>query len=97
MADAQVSRADLDVRRRRLLFRCWHRGTREMDLIMGPFAEAELASLEEAEIDAFECLIEMPDDDLFSWITRRAAPAEHATPLFAKLVAFHSRPKAYRL
>lgn len=49
--------ADLDPRRRRILFRAWHRGIREMDLILGQFAEAELATLSEAELDELEAIM----------------------------------------
>ena len=59
----------LDVRRKRLLFRCWHRGTREMDLILGRFADAEIAVLADAELDELERLIEVPDPDLYAALT----------------------------
>ena len=42
MTGTQRSSADLDVRRRKILFRSWHRGIREMDLIMGQFADAHI-------------------------------------------------------
>ena len=65
-----------DIRRKRLLFRSWHRGTREADLILGSFAEANLAAFDEARLDRYEALLECPDADLFDWITGRdrAAP-----------------------
>ena len=47
-----------DPRRKRLLFRSWHRGTKEADLIMGSFAEAHLAGFSEAELDEFEKCID---------------------------------------
>lgn len=83
--------ADLDPRRRRILFRAWRRGTREMDLIMGGFADRHIASLTEAEIDEFERLIEVLDLDLFQWINGELpVPPEHDTPLFRRVVAFHT-------
>jgi antitoxin CptB len=86
-----TSSAGLDVRRRRLLYRSWHRGTREMDLIMGRFADAVIASLTEAELDAFERLSEVPDPDLYAWITgQRAAPAEHETDMLRRLRGFNA-------
>jgi len=54
----------LDDRRKRLLFRCWHRGTREMDLILGRFADAEIATLPDEEGAELERLIKVPDPDL---------------------------------
>ena len=77
-------------RRRRIAFRAWHRGTREMDLIMGRFADAELANLTDSDLDAFEALMEWPDPDLYRWVTGdMAPPATIATPFFARLRAFH--------
>jgi antitoxin CptB len=84
----------LDARRRRLLYRSWHRGTREMDLIMGRFADATIGTLTEAELDDFERLSEEPEPDLYAWITgeRPVAPA-HDTPLFQRLRQFARNTK----
>ncbi len=91
MTGSQRSSADLDPRRRRILFRAWHRGIREMDLIMGQFADAEIARLNEAEIEAFELLIEVPDRDLFAWLTdAEETPANYDTGVFRKLKIFHT-------
>ena len=82
--------AGLDERRRRLLYRAWHRGMREMDLIMGRFADASIGDMSEAEVDAFERLSEVPDPDLYNWIANNAAvPSQHDTALLARLRAFH--------
>ena len=90
MSGSTLRRADLDVRRRKILFRAWHRGTREMDLLMGRFADAAIAGLSNAVLDEFERLIDVPDHDLFSWIMGEAdAPPEYDIPLFRKLKAFH--------
>jgi antitoxin CptB len=89
--------AFLDPRRRRLLYRAWHRGTREMDLVMGRFADAALADMAEAEVEAFEALTEVPDPDLFAWLTGAASPpSPYDTPLFRRLKSFHVRPAAER-
>lgn len=90
MTGTVKSSAGLDVRRRRILFRSWHRGTREMDLLMGRFADAEIEALTEEEVEAFEELIEVQDPDLFSWISgSNPTPAEFDTPIFHKLKAYH--------
>jgi antitoxin CptB len=62
------------IRRRRLLFRCWHRGTQESDLILGQFAETSLKSMDSAQLDRFEALLDCPDPDLFDRILGRSAP-----------------------
>ena len=63
-----------ELRRKRLMFRSWHRGTRESDLILGRFAETHLARFDEAQLDRYEALLDCPDADLFDWIAGRAAP-----------------------
>lgn len=81
--------AGLDERRRRLLFRSWRRGTREMDLIMGRFAEAAIADLTDAEIDVFERLSDLPDPDLYAWLTgSEPVPADYDSPVFRRLRDF---------
>ena len=63
-----------EIRRRRLLFRCWHRGTQEIDLLLGSFAETSLAGLDGAQLDRLEALLDCADADLFDWITGRTRP-----------------------
>jgi antitoxin CptB len=65
--DKEIDRPE--VRRRKLRFRSWHRGMREADLILGPFADAALAALTTAEIDQYEKLLEFPDTILLPWLT----------------------------
>ncbi|HLL27694.1 MAG TPA: succinate dehydrogenase assembly factor 2 [Xanthobacteraceae bacterium] len=82
--------SDLDVRRRRLSFRAWHRGTREMDLLLGRFADAEIAKLDDETLDAFETLMEVSDPELYAWITGSLeAPPLYDTPLLRRLRQFH--------
>jgi len=86
MSGNTLSSAGLDARRRRILFRAWRRGVREMDLVMGQFADANLPTLSEAELDEFERLLDAPDPDLLGWITGETpTPAAFDTPLFARL------------
>ncbi|CAN5282348.1 hypothetical protein BH10PSE11_BH10PSE11_04580 [soil metagenome] len=66
MTGTTRSSAGLDDRRKRLLFRCWHRGTREMDMILGGFADVHIATLSDAEMTALESLMELPDPDLYA-------------------------------
>ena len=94
MTGSTRSSEGLDDRRKRLLFRCWHRGTREMDLILGRFADAEIASLTDAEVAQLEHLIELPDPDLYAALTGNAPLApEYAGALFERIKAF--RPADY--
>jgi antitoxin CptB len=63
-----------EIRHRRLLFRCWHRGTQEIDLIFGTFAESAGSRLSTAQLDRFEALLDCDDTDLFDWVTGQSAP-----------------------
>ncbi|MBF2716024.1 succinate dehydrogenase assembly factor 2 [Agrobacterium vitis] len=82
------SSADLDPRRRRILFRCWHRGIREMDLMLGQFAEAEISALNDAELDDLELIMAEEDNDLISWINGAApVPVHMQIPLFDRIAA----------
>jgi antitoxin CptB len=91
MTGSTRSSDGLDDRRKRLLFRCWHRGTREMDLILGRFADAEIAGLPENELTQLEHLIEVPDPDLYAALTgdKPLAP-EYASGLFDRIKSFRA-------
>jgi antitoxin CptB len=90
MTGISRSSEGLSERRRRLLFRSWHRGIREMDLIMGRFADSCIETMSEAELDAYERLIEVPDPVLYGWIGDfDPVPSDFDTALFQRLKAFH--------
>jgi antitoxin CptB len=82
----------LDVRRRRLLFRCRHRGIREMDLVLGRFADTQLASLTDSELDEVERWLVVPDQQIFAWVTgMEPVPRDFDTALFHRLRSFHDK------
>src|ERR1700722_12091109 len=88
MTGSALSSAGLDARRRRILFRAWRRGLREMDLVMGHFADSEIPTMTEAELNEFEALLDTPDPVVLAWITgEEPVPPEGDTPLFARLRA----------
>ncbi|HYB08853.1 MAG TPA: succinate dehydrogenase assembly factor 2 [Alphaproteobacteria bacterium] len=57
---------------KRLRFRSWHRGTREMDLLLGRFADRYLDQLSPAQLRQYEALLEVADADLYNWVTGQA-------------------------
>lgn len=76
-------------RRKRLHFRAWRRGFKEADLIMGRFAEARLNSLDAAELEEFERLLDAPDTEVFAWVTgREQVPENYQGPVLDQLQAF---------
>jgi antitoxin CptB len=86
MTGTTRSSGGLDDRRKRLLFRCWHRGTREMDLILGQFADAEIGTLSMPEVDELERLIELTDHDLYAAVCGEAPlPTEFHGGLFERV------------
>ncbi|MGX9392948.1 FAD assembly factor SdhE [Nitrobacteraceae bacterium UC4446_H13] len=79
----------LDDRRKRLLYRCWHRGTREMDLILGRFADAHVGALDDAGLDELERLIATSDPDLYAALTGGREPSpDFAGAMFERVKAF---------
>jgi antitoxin CptB len=87
----------LDVRRRRLLFRAWRRGVREMDLIVGRFADAYIDKFDEPTLDDFERLIELPNADLYAFIVgSQRVPAQQDSVVLRQLIAFHNRTEGRR-
>ncbi len=78
---------DSDQRRRRLLFRATHRGSHELDLLIGGFVSSRLAAFTPDELTAIERLLDLPEPDLAEWLTRRQpVPPEHDHPMLRAMV-----------
>jgi antitoxin CptB len=91
MSGAQATNLDLSARHRRSLFRSWHRGMREVDLLLGRFANAEIGNLSVDELDAYETLLDAQDRDIFGWLTGESEPPfPYDTPVLQKIRDFHS-------
>ena len=81
----------LDPRRRKLLFRSWHRGIRETDLLLGRFADAHIADMSNGDLDEYERLLEVQDQDIYGWVTGEIAiPPSHRSELLDRIRAFHA-------
>jgi antitoxin CptB len=92
MTGTQRSSDGLDARRKKILFRSWHRGMREMDLLLGQFADACLEGLSDEELDTLENLMEVPDRDVLAWVTgEKTVPTHYDSALFQKIVSFHAQ------
>jgi antitoxin CptB len=77
------------MRRKRLLFRCWHRGTKELDLIVGRFADAHLAGLSDSELTELEQILDVPDPELYAALTGEApTPSGVAASMLQKIKSF---------
>jgi antitoxin CptB len=83
-----------EARLKRMRMRSWRRGTKEMDLVLGPWADVHLASLGEEELALYDALLEENDQDLMAWILGQSpAPA----PIAALLdrIAAHARTRLH--
>ncbi len=91
MTGTRRTTAGLNVRRRKALYHAWHRGTREMDLLLGRFADDAITDLSDSELDDFEALMAVPDNDLYSWLCGRSAPpGTYDTPVLRMIIEFHA-------
>lgn len=77
-----------EARLKRMRMRSWRRGTKEMDLVLGPWADAQLAALPEAELAVYDRLLDENDQDLMAWLLGQSAPPEGLAPLLARIGAF---------
>ncbi|NBC20234.1 MAG: succinate dehydrogenase assembly factor 2 [Alphaproteobacteria bacterium] len=79
----------MDEKRRKLQFRAWRRGFREMDLIMGSFADQAIAGFDEVQLAEFERLLATPDWEVYAWIIgQKPVPDNHRGPVLDQLIAF---------
>ncbi len=74
-----------NVRLKRMAMRAARRGTKEMDLILGPFAKDTLADMDEAGLDLFDALLNENDQDLYRWVTRQVGAPTEYTGLIADI------------
>lgn len=91
MAPSKDAGEDLSMRRRRLRYRAWHRGTKEMDLVLGPFADAHLEGYGPSELDRLEALMDEEDTDLLKWVMGQEPVPPAADAVLLKTII------AYRL
>lgn len=92
MSDAEAAR------RRKIQYRCWHRGMRETDILLGKFADAKIETLSVADLDDLETLMDALDRDLVMWLTGEVpVPVEFDTSVFRAICAFHTHSKPINL
>lgn len=88
MPDVSSSIDPLDTRKRKARFRAWHRGMREADLVMGGFADKELAGFDDAQLDQFEQVLNEADGDIVKWITgEMPVPANQDNDIVRRMIA----------
>lgn len=82
---------DRDTRLKRLKIRSWRRGTKEMDLILGPFFDRRGDQLDDAALDAYEALLSGNDQDLYQWFSQQAAAPDANRAMLALIREHHAR------
>lgn len=83
----------IDIRRKKLRFRAWHRGMKEMDIILGHFADSHLQNFGEDELTRFEDLLQIPDQAFYAMLVHGAeVPPEADGPIFRMIHAFAQNP-----
>ena len=89
VAGHEIDADPIEIERKRLRFRSWHRGTREADLLLGRFADAHLDALDAEGLRGFAALLERADPDIFDWLTGRCpVPRELDNEVFGLLRRF---------
>ena len=74
-----------EARLKRLRIRAWRRGTKEMDLILGPFCDAKAQGMDADDLDLLEALMEENDQDLYLWVSGQAAPPGRFADLLSRI------------
>ena len=80
---------DIEARRKRLLWRATHRGLKEMDVLLGGFAKAEISAMSANELDQLEAIVGLADQDLLAWAMKQApVPPQMSSPMLERLLAY---------
>jgi antitoxin CptB len=83
----------LAIRRKRLKYRSARRGTRELDLFLGAFADARLDALSPGQLDRYEAILNANENDIFDWLSGRAPiPPEHDNEIMKLILDFKFSP-----
>ena len=84
---------DLEIWRKRLRYHSWHRGTKELDLVLGQFAEKHLQALNSAEMSLYEAILDENEHDIYAWLVgREAVPPEHDHHIMKMILNFKITP-----
>ena len=89
-SDPMAGAVERDSRTKRLHYRAWRRGTLEMDLLLGRFADSFLDAMDEGQLDRFERLLDQPDPDIHAWVDgRREVPEHQKNDIVEMILNFH--------
>lgn len=81
---------NLSIMRKKLIFRSWHRGTREIDLMLGKFADAHLPGFDAGQLALYDAFLNNSDPDIFNWVSRaELVPEEEDNEVVRRILAFY--------
>ncbi|MEZ0223173.1 MAG: succinate dehydrogenase assembly factor 2 [Alphaproteobacteria bacterium] len=81
---------NISIKRKQMLFRSWHRGTREIDLLLGKFAEAHIPGFDAAQLELYDRFLNNSDPDIYNWLTgQEPVPPAEDTAVVRLLLAFY--------
>jgi len=86
-----------EARLKRMAMRSWRRGTKEMDLILGPFADSRLAGMSGETLDLYDALLEEADQDLYPWMTGAKPAPQRYSALVDEIAAFARQRHTVRI
>jgi antitoxin CptB len=85
----EMSEDNISIKRKQLIFRSWHRGTREIDLMLGKFADAHLPVFNAQQLELYDRFLNNSDPDIFNWITgQEPLPPAEDNDVVALLLKF---------
>jgi len=85
------SEDNISIMRKRLIFRSWHRGTREIDLMLGKFADAHMNGFDAEQLAAYDRFLNNSDPDIYNWLTgQEPLPPSEDNPAIRVLLAFYA-------
>lgn len=92
MSPSDTNDENLAARRKRVRYRAWHRGMREMDLVLGHYVDAYIEGLDDGALDRLETLMNEQDADLLKWVLgQEPAPEDVDSALVDELSRFQQR------
>ena len=89
MPEKSEESENLAIWRKRLRYRCWHRGTKELDLLLGSFADRHLDTFGHGQLRRFEALLEAPEPTIQAWLVDRVPPPVEAESDVLRLLLGH--------
>lgn len=83
---------NISIKRKQLLFRSWHRGTREIDLLLGRFADAHIPGFDEGQLGLYDRFLSNSDPDIYNWLTgQEPVPPAEDNAVVRLLLAFYAQ------